>query len=64
MKNKIQEVFATQLNLQDVDNFEKMEVIQDFPSTFYNIKNCKSVNLTRWLIFQKLFASTSVAELF
>lgn len=41
-----------------------MEIIQEFASMLYDQKTCKSVDLARLFIFQKLFADTSAAEFF
>lgn len=63
-KNKqVQQVFANLNNIDVIDNFRSMEILQQYTCKLYGI-NCNSVNDARLFIFQNKFAPTSAAEYF
>lgn len=60
---QVQQVFANLNNIEEIDNFRSMEILQEYTCRLYGIK-CKNVNDARLLIFQNQFTSTSIAEYF
>ena len=59
-----QKYFASLTDEADILIIEKMNVIQEFTSAMYGIKNCNKVNDARYQIFVKNFSAKEDNENF
>lgn len=60
----IQETFASLSNPEDILDDNKMIVVQEFIALMYGIKNCQNVNAARLLMFNKMYAMTTINDKF
>jgi len=61
---KIQQVFATLTNANDIFDEDKIEVVQEFTCRMYGIADCQSVNAGRFIMFNKMYATKKKNEKF
>jgi hypothetical protein len=61
---KIQQAFRSLTNPNDIFDEKKIEVVHEFTCLMYGIKNCQSVNVARFLMFSKMYATTRNNEKF
>lgn len=56
---KIQKVFESLLDPQQIFNKDAIDAVQEFTCLIYKVKNCMSVNEARFRIFDKTFSNKS-----
>lgn len=64
LKNRqVQQVFASLNNIDEVNNFKSMAILEEYTCRLYGI-HCNNVNDGRLLLFQNQFMSTSLTDYF
>ncbi|CAG5017448.1 unnamed protein product [Parnassius apollo] len=64
LHEKIQQVFATLIDLNDIFDEDKIESVQEFTCRMYGMNNCQSVNTGRFIMFNKIYAAKENNEKF